>query len=72
MEKELEKCITDFIVSRCASAFQESEEFKNLQSNECSPEELLDSALMIGYKKGASDAINLLKYLQPQNTATQL
>lgn len=70
MEKELEKCIIEFIVSRCAVALQESEEYIKLQSDECSKEEVLDSALMIGYKKGASDTLAALKFLQPQNTAT--
>lgn len=72
MDKELEKCIIDFIVTRCSAAFQESQDYINLQSEECSKEELLDSALIIGYKKGASDMLNIMKFLQPQSTAKKI
>lgn len=69
MEKDLEKCMIEFIVSRCSTALQESDEYIKLQAEECSKEELMDSALIIGYKKGASDMLSILKVIQPQNTA---
>lgn len=59
MEKEFEKCITDFIVSRCLTAFIEDNDYQRLQSDECSKEEVLDTALIMGYKKGAADMLNI-------------
>lgn len=60
MENDFNKCLDEFIVSRCAIALMESEECEKMQSGECSQEEILDTALIIGYKKGASDIIKVL------------
>lgn len=69
MERELELSLIEFIVTRCATALHESEDYTKLQSDDCTKEELLDSALILGYKKGALDMLNLMNYLQPQITA---
>lgn len=60
MEKELEKYITEFIVARCSTAFLENEDYLKIQSDDCTKEEILDTALILGYKKGISDMLKMV------------
>jgi len=60
MENEFSKNLEEFIVARCVFALKNSKDYKKIQSSNCSQEELLDTALMIGYRQGADDVIKVL------------
>ncbi|PXV93236.1 hypothetical protein C8E03_1022 [Lachnotalea glycerini] len=62
-DEEFKNRLGEFVVSRCSDAVIESEEYEKLQSENCDKDELLDIALLTGYKKGVYDVIKMFALL---------
>jgi hypothetical protein len=57
----LDKDFENFVATRCETALLESDDYLKLERGDCDPVGVQGLAETICYKKGFSDAVNLLK-----------